>query len=68
MESPNLTPRQWEILELAAKGNNPGKIAKILGIGIYTVHSHSKKIAKALKCNDLGQAIAIAKKQNLFRK
>jgi DNA-binding NarL/FixJ family response regulator len=43
-----LTPREREVLELLSKGYVDKEIAQAMGIGIWTVHDHIKKIFERL--------------------
>ncbi len=46
--SPDLTPRQREVLQLVAEGRVRKEIAQILGVSIKTVEFHKQKIAEKL--------------------
>lgn len=43
-ESSGLSPREWEILQLAARGKQQGEIAQALGISVNTVKTHLRRI------------------------
>jgi two-component system response regulator NreC len=43
---PVLTGREWEVLQLLAKGHTNNAIAKVLGISQKTVQTHRKQIMK----------------------
>jgi DNA-binding NarL/FixJ family response regulator len=40
LQQPDLTPRQWEIVKLAAAGPTNDEIAERLVVSIRTVHNH----------------------------
>ena len=59
-QAPKLSPRQIEILRLAAKGLSYGDIARILDIGVDCVKSHMRTTFARLDAATRSEAIAIA--------
>ena len=55
---PLLSPREAEILRLAADGFQRKEIADQLGLSLHTVHSHTKRIYKKLQVNGRREALA----------
>lgn len=48
----SLTAREWEVLELVAKGSSNRQVAQQLSISVSTVEQHLKHIYKKLNvCN-----------------
>ena len=58
-ETPNVTPRQAQILELAAAGLSDKEIAQRLGVSHRTVRTHFEKLFRDRGIRNRGQAIAI---------
>ncbi|MEO8471830.1 MAG: response regulator transcription factor [Chryseolinea sp.] len=56
-ETPELTPREKEVLNLVAKGNSTKQIADILKISIRTVESHRMNMLKRLKVNNTAELV-----------
>ncbi len=54
----NLAPREKEILGLLAQGHAYKEIAAQLGISVFTVNNHIRKIYEKLHVNSRGQAVA----------
>jgi two-component system, NarL family, nitrate/nitrite response regulator NarL len=64
--SPHLTPRQVEVLALAARGESNKAIARQLAISEGTVKIHLTAVYKALKVRGRGQATNVAmRRQNV---
>jgi two-component system nitrate/nitrite response regulator NarL len=57
---PKLTKRQLQILKLIGEGKSSKDIALELCIGVYTVNTHRKNIARKLKLNGRGQLLKYA--------
>jgi ATP/maltotriose-dependent transcriptional regulator MalT len=57
---PRLTPRELQILQLAALGNAAPQIAESLFIGISTVKTHMDNIYRKLHVSDRAAAVATA--------
>ena len=55
-----LTPRELEVLQLAADGYSGRKIATQLGLSLATVKTHFEHIYTKLKVYDRTSAVAIA--------
>jgi len=55
-----LTLRQWEILQLAAKGLTYKEVAKVLNIGEATIKYHMGQITERLHLKNREQAVAYA--------
>ena len=56
----HLTPREIQILRMAARGMTHPEIAKKLFLTTETIKSHTKKVRAKLNAKTTGQAIAIA--------
>lgn len=48
-----LTPRQWEVLELIARGDTTKAIANRLGISVKTVEAHRSQVMDRLQIYDV---------------
>jgi len=55
---PKLSPRELDVLHLLVDGKSYKMIASDLGVSFETVHSHIKKIYKALHVNSATEAVA----------
>ena len=53
-----LSPREWEVLRLLARGYAYKEIADALGIGMTTVNTHIHRIYEKLHVQSRGQAVA----------
>ncbi len=60
----NLTPREKEVLQMAAKGANNKEIAEKLVLSEVTVKSHMNSIFKKLKVTNRTQAVLLAMHMN----
>jgi DNA-binding NarL/FixJ family response regulator len=60
LEEHGLTPRQQQILNLAAQGMNGPQIAERLGLCYSTVRSQMKHIYCRLKVHNRSAAVAVA--------
>lgn len=56
----NLSPREYEVLTLIARGNTTNKIADQLFLSVHTVNSHRKNILKKLNVKSPAELIAYA--------
>jgi two-component system NarL family response regulator len=65
--APALTPRELEVLGLAAGGNSNKEIARALFITEGTVKSHINALLGKLEASDRTQAVTIALKRGLLR-
>jgi two-component system NarL family response regulator len=65
--APALTPRELEVLGLAASGNSNKEIARALFITEGTVKSHINALLGKLEASDRTQAVTIALKRGLLR-
>ena len=59
-EPSSLSPREYEVLTLIAKGNTTIKIADQLFLSVHTVNSHRKNILKKLNVKSPAELIAYA--------
>ena len=64
--TPNLTPRQLEILSYVAKGLNNREIAPLIGIGPDCVKAHLKTAFARLGATSRSEAVAIAVNSKLI--
>lgn len=58
---PDLTDREYELLDLIAQGKNNHEIAELLYISVKTVSNHISSIFNKLQVADRAQAIVLAK-------
>lgn len=61
-----LTNREFEILELIAKGNSSEKISNILNISTLTVKTHRQNLLRKLKAQNSSELIYRAFAYNLL--
>ncbi len=61
-----LTPREVEVLQLAAKGNSRGGIARTLLVSPATVRTHFERIYAKLGVHDRAAAVAQAMRLGLI--
>lgn len=61
-----LTPRELDVLALAAQGLSGPQIAIGLGLRFYTIGSHLKQIHKKLGVHNRAAAVAVALTQGLL--
>jgi DNA-binding NarL/FixJ family response regulator len=61
----SLSPREIEILKLAAQGTSNKGIASILGISEQTTKNHISSILRKLKAENRTHAVVLALEQNL---
>jgi DNA-binding NarL/FixJ family response regulator len=54
---PHLTPRENEVLTLLSKGCADKEIAQALGLSVWTVHGHIKKIFERLRVRTRTEAV-----------
>lgn len=64
-EFPPLTPREQEVLRLAAEGKTDKEIAGILQISLHTVKSHMRNILAKLHASNRHEAARYARHQGL---
>lgn len=65
-ESPSLTPRQREVLQLFAEGNSARKVAEILNISVRTAENHKAHIMSILGANSTAELIRCALRLGLI--
>jgi two-component system nitrate/nitrite response regulator NarL len=65
-EAPSLSPREREILGLAAAGHTSGVIAERLYLSPTTVKTHLQRIYQKLGVNDRASAVAEAMRRGLL--
>ena len=58
LESYALTSREEEIMRLLVKGDSYKQIAAALGVSVFTVNNHTRKIYEKLRVNSRGEAVA----------
>jgi two-component system, NarL family, nitrate/nitrite response regulator NarL len=66
MSRPILTPREREVLQLAAEGNRGGEIARRLELSPATVKSHFEHAYMKLGARNRAAAVAIAMRLGLI--
>lgn len=57
-EAPNLSPREWEVLDLLARGRRYKEIADACGLSRETIRTHVQRIYRKLQVNSRAAAIA----------
>jgi DNA-binding NarL/FixJ family response regulator len=62
-----LTPRETEVLGLAAKGLTYEEIAQLLGMSYHTVTTHTRHIYRKLSARSRSEAVFEALRQGLIR-
>jgi DNA-binding NarL/FixJ family response regulator len=65
-ETPDLTPREQEILSLVAQGLSDKQIAAQLSLSLHTVKSHLRNILAKLQVESRREAARLAKKRGLL--
>ncbi|MDX1348901.1 MAG: helix-turn-helix transcriptional regulator [Putridiphycobacter sp.] len=63
---PNLTKKEIEVLKLVMDGYISKEIAEKTNRSIETIHTHRKNILKKMKCNNITEAVLMAKEANWF--
>ncbi len=66
-ENPDLTPRQFEILQLIATGAPDKEIAAHLSLSLHTVKTHVRSILDKLHTTNRRQAARLAREQGLLK-
>jgi two-component system, NarL family, response regulator LiaR len=57
-----LTPREWDVIDLLAEGASTDRIAESLCLSTETVRSHVKHILRKLDARSRGEAVAVAQR------
>jgi DNA-binding NarL/FixJ family response regulator len=65
-QSPKLSPRQREVLQLVAEGRNTKEIAEILHVSPRTVESHRYRIMETLGLRSTAELVQYAIKHRLI--
>lgn len=66
LQGQELAPREFEILELYAKGNTDNEIAEALYLSPHTIKSHGKTILRKLGAKNRTQAVSLAYQTGLL--
>jgi DNA-binding NarL/FixJ family response regulator len=66
-DSPDLTPREYEVLSLIATGATDKEIAAQLSLSLHTVKSHLRSILSKLHAVNRRQAAQLARQQGLVK-
>jgi len=64
--SSDLTPRQYEVLRLLARGCSTGQIAESLGLSRETVRNHIRAVLRALRVNSRIAALIEGRRRGLI--
>ncbi|MBR3221179.1 MAG: response regulator transcription factor [Kiritimatiellae bacterium] len=65
--TPELTPRQLEILNSLSRGYSNAEIAEVFGINEFTVREHVANIMAKLDASNRAEAVAIALRRSLLK-
>lgn len=65
-QSPSLTTREQEILELIWQGKHSKEIAAQLSISTKTVEAHRANMAKKFRVNNTAQLLRVALEEGLL--
>jgi len=63
--SPNLTPREREVIQLLAEGKKTVDIASLLHVSVKTVESHRKRVMEKLDLHSIAQLTKYAVRERL---
>lgn len=66
-EPTNLSPREYEVLQLITKGLKTNQIADQLHVSVHTINSHRKSILKKLNLKSPAELIVYALESGLVR-
>ncbi len=66
-EPTNLSPREFEVLQLIVRGNKTNQIADRLHVSIHTINSHRKNILKKLNIRSPAELIVYALESGLVK-
>jgi two-component system response regulator NreC len=61
-----LTPRESEVLQMAAEGKSNKEIASILNLSVYTVETHRKNIMEKLNLHGVPELILYAVRKGII--
>lgn len=64
---PALTRREAAILDLIARGDSYGDVAKLLGVSVGTIQTHVKNIYAKLSVHSRGEAVYEAQRRGLLQ-
>lgn len=67
-EPTNLTKREFEVLELIARGKSTAQIADELHLSVHTINSHRKNILKKMNLNSPAELIVHALETGLVKR
>ncbi|MDR2858560.1 MAG: response regulator transcription factor [Novosphingobium sp.] len=66
-DAPDLTPREFELLQLLARGHSNREAAEAMSVSRYTVADHAKAIYRKLGVSSRGEALVRAFRSGLLR-
>ena len=66
-EPTDLSPREFEVLQLITKGHKTVQIADELNVSVHTINSHRKNILKKLNLKSPTELIVYAMETGLVR-
>ena len=64
-QTPDLTPRQMEVLTLIAQGSSTREVARALNIAVKTVETHRAQLMERLNIHDVASLVRYAIKKGL---
>lgn len=66
-EPADLSPREFEVLQLITKGKKTVEIADVLNVSVHTINSHRKNILRKLNLKSPAELIVYAVEQGLTK-
>ncbi len=65
--SPSLTPREREIVQLLAEGKSTKEVASVLDLSVKTAETHRSNIMRKLKLHSVGELVLYAIRNNIVQ-
>lgn len=67
MNSPRLTPREIQVLQLIASGHTYAQAGERLNVSAHTIGTHVKKAYRKLGVHSAGAAVMLAVQQGILK-
>jgi DNA-binding NarL/FixJ family response regulator len=64
-ESPELTPREREIVQLIAEGKSTKEVAEVLGISVKTADTHRSNLMRKLNLHSTAEVVSYAYRNHI---